>query len=142
MHTTHTHTCTPHTLTHSLFKQREMYEVLRQIDNSVKFEVVLGSKKWEGLLRVQRGVKGHGEDSVADKPAAVLSPLVPLSESPPVCACVHVCMCVCVRACVSVCLWRERPTDTISFESTVVPMNTPPGRRFSQALRSIMCARW
>ena len=65
----------------SLFKEREVDEVLWKVDNSVQLEVVLGSKQWQRVSRVQVGVKGHGEDVVADVPTPVLSPLISLSQS-------------------------------------------------------------
>ena len=65
----------------SLFKEREVDEVLWKVDNSVQLEVVLGSKQWQRVSRVQVGVKGHREDVVADVPTPVLSPLISLSQS-------------------------------------------------------------
>ena len=56
-----------------------MDEKLRQIHNSVQPEVVLGTKQWQSLPWVQRGVKGHREDFVADKPTSVLISLISIS---------------------------------------------------------------
>ena len=69
---------------HILFKQWKVYEVLGEINNSMKLEIILGREERQCLPQIDGGVKGHREYIVANVVATIFILLTSTSESPSV----------------------------------------------------------